>query len=395
MKIPIINPETTLSETTWLTDAYTSGTSLSVKNSSGFSQNDIVLVGEPAQERSEATSITANPVSDTALVITALKFSHFKDDPVYRIRFDKFVLDRDINDGNGFQLLKLGNLTYDKKVTIYDDDGGENAYKYRVRLKNSITGEITNFSDIQLGSGWTRNAVGRIIRNIRRNLKDLNSKLYQDWELMEEIKNASDFILAEIPNAYWTKRAVTVLTQAGINKYALQSNYKRMAKLWYEYNPTAAEDREYPLRYTPELIWKDLTQDKLATNDDHLTRWTELPGDDTNPNGYFGVYPTPVTDGKTLTPEYFVSEPQFDSYGDLTLCPLPQTYEYYVTMILSTDSDDRKRFENLFKASVASLKGMQLRHSEPRQLRTGNRNAYRSYGDGYVKRTQTEKELYW
>lgn len=397
MRIPIVNPTTFLKEKTWLTSKYTSGSSLSVINSTGFSDNDIILVGEPGQERSETTDLTASPPDVFTLTIAALNFDHQKDSPVYNVAYDQAEVFRSTDGGSTYSSLGLISLTYDKRVTIYKDVNGDPAYYYKVRLKNSASGTVTSFSDPQPGSAWPRNAVGRMIRNVRRGLKDLKTKNFEDWEIMEELKNAADDVLSEIPQAYWTLKSTTRTTTASDFDYYLPKDYRAMLFLLYTYVPASGVSERYPLLYYPKSKWLSYTFDQNREDDDWLDGWTELPGDSDYPNGYFGVYPTPATNSLTMELWYFVNEPDMNSYGDLVYCPMPQAYEYYAINALTDDSSLQGKTQAKYNRALEQLKKRQRREFGPRELRrmVGINSKQLLYGRGSVGTSQAHQETHW
>lgn len=396
MKIPIVNPTTILTNRTWISSDYSSGTSISVKNTSGFLDDDLILVGYPGQENTEITDLTATPPSTSALTITALDFPHGKDTPINKILFDQCEI-HESSDGITYSLVTTVDLDYSRMVTIYEHISADSTYYYKIRLKNSNNSNLSSFSDAQVGTGWPRKSVGRMLRNVRRYLKDLDARIYQDWEIMAELKNASDECLSEIPNAFWSLRQDTRTTSSDISEYYLPTDYRAMLYLLYTHNPTATDDRTYPLRYRPKPEFLLLTQDNTSSSDDFIKEWTETPGDTSYPNGYFKVYPTPETAGKEFNLWYFIDEPEFNSYGDLTNCPMPQVYEHYSVSQLSSDTEVAQRHENMYIKGLRQLKIRQRREFNPKSLvrRIGIDPERLLYGGGSIRSTSNDTENYW
>lgn len=397
MKIPIINPTTALTEKTWLTADYTSGTSLSVKSSNGYADNDLILVGQPGQELSEITDLTATPPSTILLTATALDYAHGKDTPVFKVLYDQAEIYRSTDAGQNYSLLTTISLSYDKLITVYDYVSGSSTDYFKIRLKNSITANVSDYSDPQLGTGWPRKSVGRMIRNVRRGLKDLEDRKYKDWEIMEELKNAADEVNSEIPNAYWSLRSSARTTTLATSKYYLPLDYRAMLFLMYTYNPNASEEKRYPLHYKPKSEFINATSDQLQDDSDYLSEWTEVPGDDTYPNGYFEVHPRPATSNQDFLLWYFREEPSFESYGDITSCPLPQIYESYAIANLTDDDSVRAKHEGLYSRGIRQLKQRQRREFSPKNLiRSFGRDAVSNlYGRGSGTRTQQDIIDYW
>jgi len=91
--IQIATPSVSENIKTFLTQDYSSGTSIEVASSLGFSSGNYVVIGEPGLENTEIALLTANPPGNTTLTITALKFSHPRGTPVYYTIWDKYSLE--------------------------------------------------------------------------------------------------------------------------------------------------------------------------------------------------------------------------------------------------------------------------------------------------------------
>lgn len=399
MKIPIVNPTTYLEEKTFLSSNYTSGTNLSVIDSTGFVDNDIIITGEPCQETTEISILSGNPASTIVMAVnSALSFAHAKDTPIYKIPFNQYELYRSTDGGSNYSLLVTGNLNYDKKYTVYDDASGQSAYKYKFRFKNSELTTYSDYSDVIDGSGWSRGAVGRMVKNVRRNLRDLKYTKFQDWEIIEKLQDGSDEIHnLVLPNAYWTRRETAKTTTANTAKYAFPTNYRAMEMLFYEYNPDSNTDKVYPLEYKSYDEFKKDSSDQNETASDFLNSWTEEPGDTDFPNGYFSVHPTPESTGKNFTLVHHIKDNTFDSYGDVTLCPLPQALENFASRELTENKDDYDKFDKNYTTNVATLRRMQKRNYHPYSLRKyrGQNPTQKTYGRGGVRKTQSDIENYW
>ena len=88
MKIKVSNPNLSGEERSYLTADYSSGTTLTVRNSDNFTVNWFVVVGEPGQEQTELRKVTAVPTDTTITIASAMRFSHPKSTAVYRSQWD-------------------------------------------------------------------------------------------------------------------------------------------------------------------------------------------------------------------------------------------------------------------------------------------------------------------
>jgi hypothetical protein len=170
-----------------------------------------------------------------------------------------------------------------------------------------------------------------------------------------------------------------------------------MLFLYYTYNPSSTENKKYPLEYKPNDEFNRISGDLNAQSEDLLRNWTEIAGDSTYPNGYFKVYPTPLSEDKEFDLDHYIKEPLFDTFGDLVICPLPQAYEFYAVSMLHKDPKRREEFNDKYTRVLNSLKRMQRRNMGPRELRRvgipGSKKHF--YGFGSIRRSQSDKENYW
>src|SRR3990167_7216853 len=101
MVITSFNPATENLEKTFLDLSVSAGaTSLTVKNNQGFSDADRILLGEMGAEKSEIVSTTGT-TGDTGLTVSATKFSHEADTPVYILQFDQTKFYRSTTGSDG------------------------------------------------------------------------------------------------------------------------------------------------------------------------------------------------------------------------------------------------------------------------------------------------------
>ena len=93
MKLQIFNPDLSSEERTYLEADYSSGTTLTVRNSSGFTAGYYVVIGEPGQEQTECKRVASTTGGKTITLESAhLHFS--KSTPVYESKWNKWAVER-------------------------------------------------------------------------------------------------------------------------------------------------------------------------------------------------------------------------------------------------------------------------------------------------------------
>ena len=95
MKISIDNPSIEKLESSFLTAAIQPAvTTIAVRNNQGFVNTKKIMIGFPGYERTEIVTISGAVTAGQNLTITATKFAHDADDPVYALKWDQIKVYR-------------------------------------------------------------------------------------------------------------------------------------------------------------------------------------------------------------------------------------------------------------------------------------------------------------
>jgi len=398
------NPDLSKNPKTWLGASYSSGTTLTVISSVGFSNDDIIVIGEPGEEKTEAATINGNPSINQITIDSALKFSHPKDTPVYLSRVNKVSWEYKTSktgDANVIVGMPI-NIQWDKNFTEYSWTLGQASYYYRFRFYNSQTGDYTSYSDWILGSGFTLNSGGYMLQNVRRITKDLDGKTASDDQIFRWFTEAQEIIQAQPIRWWFLLKEASFTTVASQFKYGITSSigsdFLRMESLRYRYNPSSSSDVTYRLKYYPLSEFEAEIQDENRTDDDKLTIWTLYPPDSSDSLGYIGVgAPRPASSGKYLYARYWKKMSAIDSRGDTTDVPLPFILEDFAIDQIERLRGNRSYDEMMRRlyANITLLKQLNRRQmGQPMDLRwRGRRAMTRLFGKRAV--TLADKENYW
>lgn len=154
--IRIDHPDIDGNQKTYLTQTAASGaTTLNITNSSGFNNNDFVLIGKLGEESTEIKKLTATPPSTTTLTITALSFAHSPDTPITFIEADQVRVYKATSKGGSYSLLATTNITPDEQATSYTDATGLSTDYYKTAYYNSYTTTQGSYSGEIAGSGYS------------------------------------------------------------------------------------------------------------------------------------------------------------------------------------------------------------------------------------------------
>lgn len=168
MLITAFNPETRDLEKTYSLNPVSAGvTSIAVKNSDRFNNNDRIMIGEMGMEKTEIVTVSAT--TPTSLTIGATQFAHESDTPIYVLRFDQVKFYRSTTGQDG-PYAPLATVAMDvdnaELQTLYDDTSGLASYYYKVSFYHSLDSLESATSDPIQGGGYTRRQVGNIITEI-------------------------------------------------------------------------------------------------------------------------------------------------------------------------------------------------------------------------------------
>lgn len=428
-RLRISNPDLTRAEKSYLTSAYTSGTTLNIVNSFAFAANNFAVLGEVGKdEQIEAERISAVPSGGLTLTLaSALDYDYPRDTVVYQSRYDQIEIESRSSSTATWSLISTSGVQWDKLQTLYTDADGIETTQYRWRFRNSSTGVTSEYSPTLTGAGFTPDQAGYILRETRLLSGDLDGRIKKDREILRDIERGLEIIYGRLSKVWWWRfEDSTITTTASTSKYNLDSlgsgsslspgiTLGTIDLIRYRYND-GSTDITYVLEFKPNIEFFRIIADNKRTDDDNVIYYTLLDPDSSSTNGYFQVYPTPKTTGRgTFHVHGFTSNPTINSVDDKVQIPLPSIIiDFCVGQIERVRGNDTKAayYEDLFygpppqQQDRRRLTGIALleqlnsrqRHPEgqPRSLVrfNGRRALRRLFGDRFINRDHI-KEAYW
>lgn len=406
IRLKISNPDLSGEEKTFLTSDYSSGTSLTVRNSDNFTTNWFAVVGEPGQERSEIGSVSSLASATNITLSAGLSFSHPKSTAVYRSHYDKISLEREPSGGSYAAVsgspfdIEWDN---DDKKTFISISAGTSTDTYRWRFYNSNSAEYTDYSDELAGTGVARTQAGHVIELVRKNPLTKN---VDDETLLVYMTDFQELVYDEVPKAWWfQKQGTSVATVASDYTYPITSNWSdflSMKFVLYNYTVSGTSiDETYPLTYSPLNEFYNYKSDSNQGTDDTARWWTILPPDSSSADGYIGLHPTPKTANCAIIPIYQFELDTLDSFGDTLVIPYQKGYVDYILYRIFDDikNDEGKaaKYNTRVARDIIALKRRSKRQlGQPELFRwRGLRGYSRLYGDNAGGDWQIHKENYW
>jgi len=388
---------------TWLSGDYNSGTTLEVTSITGFANNDIILIGEPGDEKTEMGTINGTPSGTSIVLDAAPSFSHSKETPVYLIRVNQISWEyRTSSIGTATAVAGMPiNIQWDKIFTEFSYTAGLSTYDYRFRFYNSQLLAYTSYSDWQAGTGFTRSSGGFMLRTVRTMTKDADNKRASDAQVFRWLSEAQDLIFGLHPHWWFWEKSGSFTTLDGIASYgitaSISEDFLQLRSLRYRNNPTTADDSTYTLHYLPEVEFDEETQDNLSTEDDNINCYTIRSGNVTDALGYIVISPTPASTGKYLYYRAYTKPNILNSSGDVTKVPLPSILENYAIDKIREIAGEVKEVDilNNLISQVNILKRLNKRQvGQPLGIRfLGRRAMTRLFGGRVI--TASDKENYW
>jgi hypothetical protein len=368
--IQISLPVITDSLKTYLSQDYTSGTGLEVASSSGFVSGMYIIVGEIGQENTEVTNLTASPPDNVDLTVTALKFSHAKGTPIYYTNWDKYSLEYRTSSANAWNIYSgmPSTLSFEALYTEYRDSAATSTYGWRYRYYSSEKSAYSDYSDIITSTGWARNTVGYMVREIRKIVNDLDSKTVTDTEIIRFLNAAQDKIYT-LYDRWWFlfKKGTSIPSVAGQKAYALPTDFGRMHSVQFEY-VSGSNDITYDLEPKSIIEFDYDSRDNNSASNDNVREYAIYPGDTSSAVGYLYVWPKPLTAGLNIIPRYFKVFTDLTTYSSATEVPIPDILEdYAIGRILAIRKEDDKasEYDSMYKEQVQLLKFMQRKNANP------------------------------
>lgn len=169
-------------------------TELTVESIVGFAINQILLIGEIGNEKSEIvkTHTSTAPSGSTITLVEGLTFSYSQGVKVYILDWDQFEISW--SDGGTKEVLATENIQTDQKESYYTDDTKSSGYYY-IRFKNSITSDFSSYSDGIPYADFSGDTVAKAIQYaLKRNKLETFTKFIDYDFCIEEINSCLKYI---------------------------------------------------------------------------------------------------------------------------------------------------------------------------------------------------------
>ncbi len=351
--------------------------------------------------------MTSAPPDNLNLTVSALKFSHPKGTPIYYTNWDKYSLEYRTSSSGGWNVyagMPLA-INYDSQATEYRDVLATSTYEWRYRYYSTEKLAYSDYSDTIGATGWARNTVGYMLKEVRKVVNDPDGKTISDVEIIRFFNAAQDKIYTLYDRWWFLLKIGTVIpTVVGQKAYAMPTDFGRMHSVLFE-NVQGSSDITYNLEYKSMIEYDDISRNNNSSNDDGMKFYSIFPPDTSSSTGYLRVWPKPATVSLNITPRYFKMFTDLSDYADVTEVPIPDILENYaIGMILLIRKEEDKANVYLgspsrpgqFYQQIELLKLMQRKNARPmRSLWEYRGRDAEKYLFGNRSASSQDRENFW
>ncbi len=148
---------------TYLSNNFAIGvTALTVDNAIDFSSGSIILVlGSVGAENCEFGYASAH--TDQGFTVTATKQPHNRGDLVTQVNYDQVEISKSSTIGGSYSVVATLSLFLTQQKTVQFDATGTESEYYKLRWKNSVSGDFSSYSDPVSVLSYPEDSVGSLI----------------------------------------------------------------------------------------------------------------------------------------------------------------------------------------------------------------------------------------
>lgn len=171
-KIRIFHPELGGQFTRLAADIAAAATSSTVENNAGFATNDLVVLGNPGEEKSEIVTLTGVSGSTVVSHSAGATFAHGAQTRVSQIKYNQAEISRATSEAGSYSVVTTVSLRVDEVYTVYDDTDGTSSSWYKIRYKNSVTSVYSDYSPVVQATGYDEDSLFSMVEEVLADFND-------------------------------------------------------------------------------------------------------------------------------------------------------------------------------------------------------------------------------
>ncbi|MCB0362667.1 MAG: hypothetical protein KDD35_08090 [Bdellovibrionales bacterium] len=266
---------------------------LTVKNVTGFSANDFVVIGKQKEDLTEIRRISS--ISGKVITLSSnLSNTHASNSTVTIIKYDQVKFYKASSIDGTYTAQSTKDLAIDEEHTLYDDTSALSTDYYKIKYYNSYLDELSVFSDPIGTSGFKRYSLIRIQDQLYRKMGDKKEQYFERDEITDWANEVKDDMVNQIIDSnekYFNNYENLSVDSEG--EASLNADFRKFQKVFVLYDGTNGKRGK-----------------KFELED--INDWTQV-FNQTFPGYYFRAYKIGVrpkgTVGTTLIQVHFEDQP--------------------------------------------------------------------------------------
>lgn len=154
-----------------------------------FAVGQFIVIGQPGNVGCEIVQIHASsaPTASAITLATTTAFAHNRGESICFIPYDQITVEYSTDSGVTFNALTPVNIRADSYETYIQRVADLSTYVYRYRFNNSISGQLSAYSDNATATGYPYNSVWSVKQRGMGQLGEVKTSLINDFFLNESI----------------------------------------------------------------------------------------------------------------------------------------------------------------------------------------------------------------
>lgn len=190
-----------------ISDSSAGSTTLSVKNLTGFTTNQILMLGFLGGQGTEIVKTHAStpPSGSTITLASATIFSHSASTTITAMAYDQVEFSNAATSAGSKTVFATTNISANSDFTIYNDTTNSSGY-YFARFKNSILLSFSAYSDPIPVSGYTQQSARSVINSALGMINKSTNVTLTDSYAFQEIDNCQMETLRQMKRWSWMQK---------------------------------------------------------------------------------------------------------------------------------------------------------------------------------------------
>lgn len=245
MIVKALHPSIDGNPRTYLTVKAASGQAdLTVQNVAGLSANDMLVIGNPAEELTEIKKISS--ITGKVITLSAnLVNTHPENTKITFIKYDQVKFYKATSIAGSYSLVSTKDLAIGEPHTLYDDATALSTDYFKIRYYNTQSTELSVLSDAIGSGGFSRYALISLQDALIAKFGDKKNQFLVRSEITDWINEIKDDMVNEIAESNEKHFAeYAELTTDANGLVACPSDFKKEQRLNVDYSGTPRRARK-------------------------------------------------------------------------------------------------------------------------------------------------------